>query len=448
MFRSLLSLAAIAAVLAATLVLPTETQARRCPVEIPETLLSLYRSSNVIAIATFDRIEDGETEKTEHYTIVKTKSYYSVATTLKGEQQKMLVLEEDDYRYEPEVKTDEPVPAPDGGTTTDGDVLEVVLEMDESVESNEVKPGDTVLMFLKKGEEVEENGVKKANLEPIGYRDGIKNMSGDVLRAYEYRINQLNVIFNSAGNRDAAIVNWLIDVTEDPITRWEGAFELLQAVQELEWADAEAKRESEAKKESGEAEVAVVEDSEIPEEDSSTDRQRYARQITDGDKQALLNILLSSVPINTYDDKPVEVSRGDQVLMQLVKNWGDARLAGFLLDQLRAGAGDTYYKYQLMETVASSLEDNRLSAITEQYGDRLYEADDAVIEPDESAGDVIAEEPTSGEPTESENAEIPVSGDISADIPEEKRPTYGERRTELVAKFIVAADKRIATGGR
>ena len=39
MFRSLLSLAAIAAVMAATLVLPTETQARRCPDDRPKTLL-------------------------------------------------------------------------------------------------------------------------------------------------------------------------------------------------------------------------------------------------------------------------------------------------------------------------------------------------------------------------------------------------------------------------
>lgn len=449
MFKSLLSLAAITAVLATTLILPIETQARRCPVEIPETLLSLYRGSDVIVIATFDRTEDGETEKTEHYTIVKTKKYYSVATTLKGEQQKMLVLEEDDYRYEPEVKTDEPVLA------SDGEVLEVVLEMDESVESNEVKPGETVLMFLNKGEEDEEKGVKKANLVPVGYRDGIKKMSGDVLRNYEHRINQLNVIFNSAGNRDAAIVNWLIDVTEDPITRWEGAFELLQAFQELEWTDAEAKREAEAKTEPTEAvaesdqtEVAEDEESEIPEEDSSMDRQRYARLITDGHKQALLNVLLSSVPAKAEGDKPVEVSKGDQVLMQLVKNWGDARLAGFLLDQLRAGAGDTYYKYQLMETIASSLDDKKLTSITEEYGDRLYEQDDTVIEPDESVGDVIVEEPTNGEPTEGEKVETPESDETAADIPEEKRPTYGERRTELVAKFIAAADNRIATGER
>lgn len=447
MFRSLLSLAAITAVLATTLVLPTETQARRCPVEIPETLLSLYKSSDIIAIATFDRTEDGEAEKTEHYTVVKTKSYYSVATTLKGEQQKMLVLEEEDYRYEPEEETAEPaLEMPGVVTTTDGDESH---ETEEGLEeSNEIKPGDTVLMFLEKGEEGEEKGVEKANLEPVGYRDGIKKMSGDDLRTYEHRINQLNVIFNSAGNRDAAIVNWLMDVTEDPITRWEGAFELLQGFQELEWAEAEAKREAEAEAadktetpEESEASETSDEDREIQEDDSSMDRLRYARLITDGHKQALLNILLSSVPVETEDEKPAVISRGDQVLMQLVKNWGDARLAGFLLDQLRAGAGDAYYKYQLMETIASSLDDEKLVAVAEEYGDRLYESDDTVIESDEPVSDVVNGEPAAEAPVEGEPKESPETG-----TKEVKPQTFGERRAELLAKFVNAADQRIATG--
>lgn len=445
MFRSLLSIVAIAAVMAATLVLPTETQARRCPVEIPETLLSLYRGSDVIVIATYDKIEDGEVEKTEHYTMVKTKSYYTVATTLKGEQQKMLVLEDQDYRYEQADTADEAV------TETSSD--EESLEAGEADDSSEVKPGDTVLMFLAKGTheegEEKEETEKPVTLRPVGYRDGIKKMSGDVLRTYEHRVNQLNVIFNSAGNRDAAIVNWLIEVTEDPITRWEGAFELLQAVQELEWAEAEAKREAEAEKsesteESEESEEAGTgeEESEMEETGSSLDRQRYAKLITDGHKQALLNILLSSVPAQAENEKPAEASRGDQALMQLVRNWGDARLAGFLLDQLRAGAGDSYHKYQLMETIAASLEDKKLAAIVEEYGERLYEEDDTVIEADEpDETEAVIEEPTA-EPTEGETAET-VEGD-DGDPAKDVKKTYGERRAELIANFIYTADQRIA----
>ena len=375
--------------------------------------------------------------------MVKTKSYYTVATTLKGDQQKMLVLEDQDYRYEQ-------------AETEDDAVEEESLEVEETEESGEVKPGDTVLMFLEKGtheDGEEEKTEKPATLRPVGYRDGIKKMSGDVLRTYEHRINQLNVIFNSAGNRDGAIVNWLIDVTEDPITRWEGAFELLQAVQELEWAEAEVKREAEAEKsesteESEESEEAGngEEESEMEETGSSMDRQRYAKLITDGHKQALLNILLSSVPAQAENEKPAEASRGDQALMQLVRNWGDARLAGFLLDQLRAGAGDSYYKYQLMETIAASLDDKKLTAIVEEYGDRLYEEDSTVIEadkPDET--EVVTEEPVGEVPIEVEPVEVPVEGDTGADAPAEKRPTYGERRAELITKFIDAADKRIAT---
>jgi hypothetical protein len=71
----------------------------------------------------------------------------------------------------------------------------------------------------------------------------------------------------------------------------------------------------------------------------------------------------------------------------------------------------------------------------------LYESDDTVIEPDEPASDVVTGEPAAEAPVEGEPKESPETGNK-----EVKPQTFGERRAELLAKFVNAADQRIATG--
>jgi hypothetical protein len=229
MYRSIISVGAMCALLAATLVFPTESYARRCGVELPETLLSLYRASDIVAIATFDKVEDGETvTDDENYTVVNVHSYYTVSSVLKGANTKQLVLQDEDYRYKGQES--------ESGEDESGMEQEYEYVRSDD-DTSKVEPGDTVMLFLHRQEYEDENGKKvDQGLRPVGYTDGIKKLSGDRLRAYEARVNQLNVIFSSsADSRDAAITDWLVSVTEDPLTRWEGAFELLQSFQELEW---------------------------------------------------------------------------------------------------------------------------------------------------------------------------------------------------------------------
>ena len=93
-------MAIVVALVASFLVDPAKTHARRCGEKEPETLLSLYKRSSTIYVATYDRTEDGGVkEDTEDYTIARSLAHYSVSSTLKGEPVKSVVLEDDEYKY-------------------------------------------------------------------------------------------------------------------------------------------------------------------------------------------------------------------------------------------------------------------------------------------------------------------------------------------------------------
>lgn len=430
MFRSLASFAMVVALLAATLVSPAETHARRCAEKDPETLLSLFKRSSTIYVATFDRIEDGGlVEESEHYNIHKELSYFSVSTALKGEPQKSFVLEEKEYRYkgDVEIEGDGAAPNTESEAASSAEAVTGDHEEEETYGRPKLKSGDTVLLFLKKSEEGD-------LLELVDYSDGIRLAKNEDLGTYETRINELTVIFNSAGNRDKAVVDWLISTIDDPVTRWDGAFELLLGFYQLEWEEERAKDRTEENTETAANEEYEMDAWERAELELANDRLRYARLVTDTQKQGLLNLLLGEMAktAESEDGKKNELGDGNNTLMQLVKRWGDNRLATSLVNQLAAGGGDTYYKYQLMETIANITGDANLTTIAEEYSDRLYMEDDAAIENDEAAVD------EGGETETEEN-----SGDVSEDLGEiegeQKQVTYGERRAETLAKFISAA---------
>ncbi len=432
-------MALVVALLASFLVDPAKTHARRCGEKDPETLLSLYKRSSTIYIATYARTEEGGVkEETADYIISRSLAHYSVSSTLKGEPVKSVVLEEDEYKYKGAVAEEVPEETPPVAEpgTGENDGSEEGDEYEEMYGRPTVEPGDTVLLFLKKGTE------GKA-LEVVDYSDAIRLVQREDLGTYETRINELNVIFNSAGNQDKAIVEWLVKSIDDPVTRWDGAFELLSGFYSAEWEDEQAKEEAvKGDTESEGDDTPEGEESEIDEwtkleMEISKDRTRYARALTDGQKQGILNLLLGQIPrVAEEGEKVKRLSRGDQSVLELVKRWGDTRLASALLDQLVAGAGEIYYRYQLMETISMALSNKELTALLEQYGNELYMGDDEVVE-DESE--------KKGETDVVPVPETDPSGPVTEGGETVKRQTYGERRAEAMAKFISAAQALLTT---
>ncbi len=475
MLRSLVCAAAIFFLLISVCLIPQNALARRCPVKMPETLLSLYQNSDSIYIAAFDRLEDGKVvEDTDDYTAIERKKHFIISTTLKGEAQKFFVLEDVEYRYkvvpdevaeepeEPEAAEEQQETGTDseGKTETEETKTETFTVVDDEVESVSVEPqlaaGDTVLLFVRKGSDDE-----KESPQLTDFRDGLKRLDAERLAAYEKRILELNSIFAEKKVSHDRILEWLIRCAQDPLTRWEGTYELLSAVQQLEWKKqaAERRRERIANGEPVEEEATEPADSEdeIPVlRPKNIDTTIFAKTIDPNQKLLLANVLLEHATAGADKTEKQESVRGDRELIELIKRWGDPRLLNYLLDSLRGGSGEPYYKAESMETIAELLDDDVATALSEKYEQTAWESDSDVVGEENEAEDAEeVETETEADqtstktdaPPDPENKTEPGSDrDVSetGDAPAPKKQTYKELRDELIQKFLARCHKVIA----
>lgn len=424
MFRFLLAVAAVAVLLLPTFILPESVSARRrCEEKLPETLLSLYRGSSTIYIGRFDKSVDGEvSEEHEDYSVVKIKKHFNISSTLKGESRKMFVLDEDEYRYKNQEEAAE--------TEEHG-------EMDGPAE---LKNGDLVLLFLKKNEE-------STALELTDYRDAVKKVTTDSVGLYEARINDLNTIFGGAKPKYSQIVEWLIRCAENPETRWEGTFELLQSFERLEWDEERAK----LKKEKTEAGDNSEDEYEVEDlEEFATGDVNFAKNLNANQKQVLSNLLLNRDPAPKSESNAEEktsLANGDRELIELVKRWGDPRLAHFLFDQLRNNASEPYLNSQMMTMLAAVLNDGELLRIAEEYSNNQWESDDAAIEDPAATPEPVTEgSETSSESAADQQGDKSSSSDAEVETAEPKKAkklTYGELRSKLMSEFLARGEKVI-----
>ena len=475
MLRSLVCVAAIFFLLVSVCLIPQNALARRCPVKMPETLLSLYQNSDSIYIAAFDRLEDGKViEDTEDYTAIERKKHFIISTTLKGEAQKFFVLEDVEYRHkavpdevadgaeEPEAagEQEETETDSEAKTETEETKTETFTVVDDDVESVSVEPelaaGDTVLLFVRKGSDDEREAPQLTD-----FRDGLKRLDAERLAAYEKRILELNGIFAEKKINHDRILEWLIRCAQDPLTRWEGTYELLSGVQQLEWRTQAEERRRERIANGEPVEVEAVEAA-VGEEDLPVQGRRknidttiFAKTIDENQKFLLANILLDRS--GEKANKERSAVRGDRELIELIKRWGDPRLLNYLLDSLRGGADEPYYKAESMNTIAELLDDDEAASIAEKYQETAWENDSDVVGEDseeEETAEVKETEPEAeqrpadtGTPPETEGKTLPepeAEEPEAVETPAVKKQTYKELRDELMQKFLAQCDKVIA----
>lgn len=423
MFRSLLCAAILCAVVLSGLIFSPNAQA--CPVKIPETLLALYRNSKEIHVARFDKkLVESVTSNEKEYSILNVKYFFDISSTLKGESRKMFSYGETEYRY----LSNENEPVDEFRT--------------ESIDSSSTKAGDLVLLFLKEEEPDEREAHpsdrdKKPELVLTDYRDGLKQVKESELSVYETRINELNKIFASEKEDNAAVLQWLIRCIEDPLTRWDGAFDLNSSFLMKEHEDEAARAGEEASENRfyffGEG----------------TRNSQYARLMTDAQKQAVTNILISApTKVRSQEEKENGLSRGDYALIQLVTRWADSKVAGYLLERLRTGRDDRWDVSSIMNSISDILDDKDVEAASDAYAEALGGDDNEIVSGSEVAdGD---EKDVADGPADPESKSE--SPDRSDDTPESsaiadagvQKITYLELRAALLAKFISAADMAIA----
>ena len=438
MLKYLLSLFSISVLLLPSVLLPAGTAA--CPVKEPETLLSLYRHSDAIYVARFDKIEDAEiVENTDERPIVNIKKYFDVSSALKGETRKLFVLEEKEYRYKlAEVTSAE--------SSEDSQDVELETEEESPFGAPNLESGDLLLLFVKKGEDGK-------TFELTDYRDAIKKMTPQRLESYEARIRELNSIFSGKKVDHAAIVEWLVRCTQDPATRWEGAYQFQKSFQLLKWLEEQKQEEQEnegSDEESAGSDVSKTENVENNEvehqadteseelasgEEDQSDDSLYASLLSDAQKQTLMNILLERRPASAQDEQN-QLSLGDKVLIDVVANWGDNRFAKFLLDRLQSSVDEPYFVSELMSTIAKALSDESLEKIATKYSDISYQDDADLVEDEDAASSTDEGRNSSGE-SKAEAKESEVVN--SAKAYEEAAPakmTYKQLRADLLNRFI------------
>ena len=294
------------------------------PVGFPKTLLTLYQESDVIAVAKFAKSDHGRTVREDSdFAILETKRYFDVSYVLKGEHSKFLVVADEEF-----ISKDMPFSATLEQTTDD---------------EYHILAGDTVLLFLRKSED----GKK---LELVNADDSLKKLNSRDLSVYEARIVELRSMYDAGEPEPSKLLSWLIDCVREPATRWEGSFELITSFERAEYQAKQA-----------EPDTKQLSTNAAPKFDKAV----FARIITEQQKLELANTLLA--PTSGKD----VFSRGDNELMEMVAKWGDSRLAGYLIDQIRSDPKPSYSLTLKVRTLLKLLGDKKAEQLAARIDDSI-----------------------------------------------------------------------------
>jgi len=303
------------------------THARACPMSEPKPLRLLYIRSDRIVTARVGKTETvkvemvgEEGEEQTPYSYLKTALL--VSSTLKGEPEPVVYVNHTMY-------------------DDDKDALSSASE------------GDTLLVFLNRQSEEDGGGFY---IEEMGF--GLRVVPDAELKVYTKRIEELAAIMQEKKPDEAAIVEWLVRCTEEPATRWDGAYDLWTSYN----ASRYAQEESASKQENGEAVEATGEITEVPVSfvmPSGYDMQgKFIQLLTPEQKNRLLLALLNIESLNG----------NDYPLIEIVKDYDDPRLVPYLLSQLRRQTeGGSYPPDDLMTIIAGKLGDKGLSTLAENF---------------------------------------------------------------------------------
>jgi len=303
---------------------------RRQPTLMPVTLLDLYRQSDAVFEARFDRFEEGKIVKQDQdYSVVRVEKLFDVSSSLKGSYSKFISLSEDEYRYP---------------TSPDPKYL-VAKSSGEDEQTYGLRSGDTVLLFMKYGED--------GKLLVLTDEDeGLKKLSTADIAVYEKRIRELDSLLSSEPSA-SKIVDWMLRCAEEPATRWEATFELVKGFERLDYQGKQKQSETDATKDKPDF------------FDSTT----FAKAVTDEQKRKLADILLDRQPPQVGEDGQAKRTyvRGDRELIDLVKHWGDARLPAFLLNELKTKDLTDYRRSETIQLIADLISNSRVSGVAHKY---------------------------------------------------------------------------------
>lgn len=433
--------------------LPRLSVAAACPVELPSPLRVLYLSSERVVVA-----RAGEPVPVEGAEVqVARKTPFEVTESLKGDGgEKQLYV----YHYNWNDSADGPT---------------------------NFRRGDTRLLFLRRGEDEKQDGYYVTDA-----RYGAKKLSEADLKVYLKRIEELQWVMRTGKPDPDELLEWLVRCAEEPATRWEGAYELAMSAAAVAQEEAGRRGESGVEEVSDETEASDEEDKALDaelgiesEDDSAdageTEADDSADEVSDeaeaeaeagveaesageadgeaGESAAVettdeseglssievyqrgfVSLYLGASVIKRLNAEQKErlasalygaetVGLGEIELVEVVAGFDDARLAPYLVKQLRKLVDDPSYEAErLAYALGVALKDKQVARLAQKYSENAPYYDPP-------------------EETEGEEAEDGVTaGQKPSDDAKPAKPTHTQRRSELLKKFIAAVEKRMNVG--
>jgi hypothetical protein len=412
--------------------------AAACPVEPPSPLRVLYLQSERVVAARVGESASVEGADSENLR----KTAFEVTESLKGDGgEKSLYV----YHY---VWADSP-----------------------DLPTN-FRRGDTLLLFLSRGVDAQEDGYYVTDA-----RYGAKKLAEADLKVYLKRIEELQWIMRVGKPDPDELAEWLVRCAEEPATRWEGAYELAVS------ASLAAQAEEEKKGEAEEAEATEAEDKELDaelglqaddasaadvgdaegasagaseeaeetgEEVSSesenevaaeTETETFISNVGEGAQAWSSGFLGSDVNAGLIKRLNEEqkarlasalfdaekLGEGEMELVEVVSAWEDARLAPFLVNQLRKLVDDPPYEAErLASALGVALKDKRVARLAQKYSENAPYYD----ETPEGEGEAAEDGATATQEAAADTA----------------RPKHTQRRSEMLKKFIAAVERRMNAG--
>lgn len=332
---------------------------KRCPVRIPDSLLTLYLKSDLIVRGTIS----GEKflKKTHEYDygyLFNTQKNLRVSKTLKGVHANSAAFVVSQYK---------PTKTAESGEQ----------EAEES-DFYSMNAGEEALFFLVKNED--ENYYELADDS-----SGMKKLDAADLDVYAKRVGELNGIVKTKKNQLARLTEWLVQLIEEPLTRREGTLDLGKS-----FAALDDKLENETDEEESPEEQAEIKEPIVLDENFSTyNAPEIAELMTNSQKQRISNVFLNLIgedlqKINRGSSEDEEEIYPDYSLMNIVEHWDKTNppmsAYAFLVNSADTNPRRVSY---LMQIISGFLENEELNEIANEYESALSEADDEEIEYEE-----------------------------------------------------------------
>lgn len=309
---------------------------KRCPIELPKPLLSLYLQSEQVVIAEikdekFSKVENGNSAEESYYFDVE--RILDVIETFKGQKLNEISFRKTEYR-------------PARKKSDDTEEVDEVYLVEGYRMNTRLEKGKRYLFFLNKDDE--------NNFYQADYRSGAREITADNSIVFEKRLDELGEIVAAKKDQLARLTEWLVKLTEKPQTRWDGAMTLSRSFSGLG------------------SEVVEGESKDRADFTLSENFDEYSpaisKQLTDSQKGRLSDIFIES--LNQYFSDGGKDSQYDYTMAGLVGNWDKTRLAiygfGILQSIDRANIEKTS---QVMNFIADMAGDSKLYDIYYEYNE-------------------------------------------------------------------------------